>query len=144
MERVHEKLIFLTVYSIKYCDSKSYTYLISKRSENLENRMYMIFDVHFHSFHPWDRYDHYHRNRRDPHTWKLKNSNGDSFSLFSSPRFTPAVERPSRLLRRKTHPSPSNAARTSFFLVECMYADLCDLLSVRRASKRGTPSLSHV
>lgn len=55
----------------------------------------------------------------DTKKWKgsthLKIEKFDSFSLFSSPRFTLAVERPSRLLRRKTHPSPSNAARTSFF-----------------------------
>lgn len=49
MERVHEKLIFLTVYSIKYCDSKSYTYLISKRSENLVECTWYLMSISTHS-----------------------------------------------------------------------------------------------
>lgn len=40
-------------FNIKYYDSKSYTYLISKQSEISSNeKIYTIFDVHFHSFHP--------------------------------------------------------------------------------------------
>lgn len=55
MERVQWKIrkILLTIHNIKYYDSKSYTYLISKQSEILSNeKIYTIFDVHFHSFHP--------------------------------------------------------------------------------------------
>lgn len=57
MEKVYENTknsIRLTIYNIKYYDSKSYTYLISKQSK-ISSNVHDI--VHFHSFHLWNRYE---------------------------------------------------------------------------------------
>lgn len=70
-----------------------------------------------------------------PFSWRLPS--------LPAPPLLPAMERPSKLLWRKTYPSSSNVVRSSFFFYEHMYADLCELLS-EKSVKTATPSLSHV
>lgn len=84
MEKVHENTknsIRLTIYNIKYYDSKSYTYLISKQSK-ISSNVHDI--VHFHSFHLWNRYEEI-EGIHALENWKIRTIPSRSFPALDSP-----------------------------------------------------------